>query len=177
MKTTRKTVIAVAVASVLTAATAAVVAHPGGYGPGDGPGAGYGQMQGGHGMMGGHGHMTGGPRAMPGGAQGMMFGDHTAYAEQRLENFKAQLDITSEQEKAWSTYAETARGQAEAMNARHQTMAGGGKGSGFTEHFAQMQAGAAQMEAVAAAAKELYAVLTPEQQAQADSLTTGGCWR
>ena len=177
MKTTRKTVIAIAVATVLTATAAAVVAHPGGDAPGGGPGAGYGQMQGGHGMMGRHGHMMGGPRAMLGGAQGMMFGDHAAYAEQRLENFKAQLDITPEQEEAWSTFAATVRGQAEAMKARHQAMAGGGKGFGFTEHFAQMQAGAAQMEAVAAAAQELYAALTPDQQTRADSLTTGGCWR
>jgi len=173
MKTTRKTVIGIAVATVLTAAAAAVVAHPGG---GYGPGAGYDQMQGGHGMMGSRGHMMGGPGSMMGGARGMMFGDHGAYAEQRLENFKAQLDITPEQDKVWSTFAETARGQAEAMNARHQAMAGGSKGFGFTEHFAHMQAGAAQMEAVAAAAQELYVALTPEQQARADSLTTGGCW-
>jgi hypothetical protein len=176
MKATRKTVIGIAVATALAAAAGTTVfAHGGGYGPGYGPTAGHGQMMGGPGMMGGYGHMMGGGRAGMGGPQGMMFGDHAAYAEQRLENFRTQLNITPEQEAPWNAFADTLRAQATAMNARHQAMAGARPG--FTEHFAHMQAGAAQMGAVAEAAQALYAALSPEQQARADSLTTGGCWR
>jgi len=177
MKATRKTAIGIAVATALTAAGATVVfGHGGTYGPGASPGAEYNQMMRGPGMMGGHGHMMGGAGTMMGGPQGMMSGDDAVYAEQRLENLKTQLAITSEQEPAWQEFADALRGQAQAMNARHQAMAGGGKGFSFTDHFAQMQAGAAQMETVAVTAQALYSVLTPEQQARADSLTTGGCW-
>ncbi len=189
MKTNRKTMIGVAVAATLaTVAATTVFAHGKGYWPGAGPGhgqmmGGQGHMMGGPGMMGGQGHMMDGPGrmggagAMMGGRQGMMFGDHTAHAEQRLANFKAQLGITAEQEPVWNDFADTVRAQAKAMNERHQAMAGGGTGFGFTEHFAQMQAGAAQMEVLAANAKALYSALTPAQQAKADGLTTGGCWR
>lgn len=133
-------------------------------------------MMGGPGMMGGYGQMMGGGRAMMGGPRGMMFDDHAAHAEQRLENFRTELNITEEQEDVWKGFADALRAQAAAMNARHQAMAGG-KEFGFAERFAQMEAGAAQREAVAGAAQALYAALSPEQQARADALTAGGCRR
>lgn len=181
MKTKRKTIVGIAVATALTAAVATAVYAHGGYGPGYGPMAGpgmmggYGQMMG-AGMMGGHGHMMGGPGMMGGrmGGPGMMQGGPGAFAEQHLENFKAQLSITVEQEPAWNAFADAMRGHQQFMRDRHQAMAGGNQDGGFTDHFAQMQAGMAQMQTVAKAAQDLYATLTHEQQARADALHFGG---
>lgn len=112
---------------------------------------------------------------MMGGARGMMFGDHAAAAEQWLHDIKAQLGITADQETVWKEFSGNVQSRAQSMNDRHREMAGGENTEGFIDHFDRMQAGALHLQSVASSARKLYASLTPEQKAQADSLIRGGC--
>ena len=152
MKQTTKYILGVAAASALIIGATSGVFARGGFGPGWG---------GHHGMMGGPGGMRGGP--------GMMMGsDPVAYTDQRLTKLKTTLDITPEQESAWSTYAEALKGRAGLMTAHRQAMFGGTVSP--EQHLSFHQQGMVQMQKVTDASSGLYAVLTPEQQAKAGNL-------
>jgi periplasmic protein CpxP/Spy len=149
------------VATLALGIAAAAYAHPGG-GPGFGPG------DGGFGPCAGEGPGMG-PRS---GAMGTRDGtrDPVAFAERRLAHLKAELKITSDQEGAWQAFAAKAKKQGEDMRAIQSKMPQGAATA--PERMAQrsemMKAGLAGMDTMAAALKDLYAVLSPEQKAIAD---------
>jgi Spy/CpxP family protein refolding chaperone len=194
VKTTTKIIAAVAATAALALA-GAVSAQPGagpafgmgpgwgGMGPGNGMGPGWGGMGPGNGMgpgwggMGpGGGHMGGWGGRMGGGSFGMMgLGgfDMNAAAAGRLAALKTQLKITAAQDSAWKAYETAVTQQASAMQAMrdqfHAQWQNAKPGEAGPDIAAQHQAMAALRqsgwEAQAKASKELYAALTPEQQA------------
>jgi hypothetical protein len=149
----RATRIAVAVGLALGLGTAVVVAQP------------YGMGGWGGGMMGG-----GGPGMMRGYGPGMI-GGYGYNVEDRLAAQKSALKITPEQESAWSAYADVAKKQFDVMLAQHEAMwksAPSSSADRYELHSKFMAQRAQQHEALSAAYKSLYAVLTPEQRAVAD---------
>ena len=168
----RVTKIAIGAVTVLTLGltTVVVTAHAHGYGPGMGMGMGPGYGPGygpGAGMGGGMGPMGMGRMGM--GPQA--FANPGAFAESRLAGLKAELKITAAQEPAWKTFADQAKQQAEAMQAL-MTSAQGSAQATAPERIELrtqiMKKRQEQMEKGAAAFKDLYAVLSPEQKALAD---------
>jgi len=156
MKQTTKRLLGITAASVLVIGATTGVFARGGFGPG----------WGGHqGMMGGPGGMHG-----PFGGRGMMMNaDPMAYAEQRLTALKTDLGITADQEAAWTTYAEAVKAKAGLMAVHRATM----HGADTVTHEQRLtfhQQGLEQMQKVAGATRELYAVLTPEQQTKVGGL-------
>lgn len=107
-----------------------------------------------------------------GGPGGMMGANPAAMAAARLAYLKTDLKITAAQESAWNAFAAKAGKQAESMKSLHEKMQGGASAGTAPErlelHAEAMKQHAAGMEAMAAAVKDLYAVLTPEQKAIAD---------
>jgi hypothetical protein len=194
MKRLTKIAIGVGTALTLGLATAVVSAQaygygPGwgmgqgqGYGPGYGPGAGMGR---GMGNGPGYGPGAGMGRGMgPGGGAGPMgygpmgrgmgpqaYGNPAAAADWRLSGLKSELKITSAQESAWKAFSDQAKQQAEAMQ-KLMTGAQGNAQATAPERIEQrnqvMKKQQEQMEKGAAAFKDLYAVLSPEQKALAD---------
>ncbi len=176
MKRVTKIAVGVGAALSLGLSAAIVNAHPGGFGPGmgwgGGPGMGWGGGAGcapGYGMGPGFG---GGPGMMGGrggyGPQG--YANPAAAVEARLAYAKSELKITASQEKAWDAYAAQVKKQAESMFAWHNTMRES-RVTGPERIELQnkiMKERLAQSEALTAATKDLYAVLTPEQKATAD---------
>ena len=160
MKQLNNRILSIATASALVVGvTTAVFAH-GGFGPGFGSGSA------------GHPGMMGGPGGMhrPGGASGwMMSGDPSASAEQQLTGQKITLGITSDQASAWDAYAEAVRGKATLMSTHRQTMFGSAA-IAPEQRFAFHQQGLEQMQKVVIASRDLYGVLTPDQQARAGNL-------
>ena len=164
MKLTYK-IIAGAAATLALAVAGIVHAHPGGgMGFGMGPGMGYGMGPG----------MGMGGRMGPGG--GWMGADMAAVAAGHAAELKAVLKITPAQEKAWQAYEAAIRQQAAAMQSRRSQMQelmqkqqGGGDNAEFiAQRDAMIKRHDADRAAHAAALKDLYAVLTPEQRALAD---------
>ena len=137
------------VATLALGIAAAAYAHPGGDGPcaGDGPGMGYGPR-------------SGASRSH----------DPAAFAERRLGHLKSELKISAEQEGAWQAFAAKAKQQGEAMRALHGKLpqAAATAPERMAQHAEAMRAGLAGMENMAAALKDLYAQLSPEQKAIAD---------
>ena len=135
----------------------AVAAAPNG--PMGGMGSGFGMGQG----MGGMGMMQGGMQAgMPG-----------AMSTQSLAQVKTQLAITAQQEPAWQAFAAKAAEQAGLMQAthaqHHQTAdVNAAAPDRMARHVDTMSQHLAGMQAVGAALKDLYAVLTPQQRSVAD---------
>ncbi len=138
----------------------------GGYGPGAGSGP---CGQGGPGSAACDGT---GPGAGYGAAARGGFGPGAAGAgpvervDARLAYLKNELKITAEQEAAWDAYATQAKAQAATMAAFHaqgpstaQTPA-----ERIEQHASRMKLRSEQAQAMSAAVKELFAVLTPEQQ-------------
>ncbi len=178
----RITKIAIGIGTALTLGLATVVsAHPHGYGPesgmgagpgygpGHGPGAGMGPGMG-QGMGHGMGHMGGMGRMGHGmGPRGL--GNPGAMADARIAYLKSELKIAPAQESAWTTFADQAKQRSEAMLAL-RTAAQGNTQATAPERLElrsqMMKKRLEQMEKSAAAFKELYAVLTPEQKALAD---------
>jgi len=192
MNNSRKIIFSLLAAAGFAAAGVVAHAQPAGYGPGSGnclnggpgPGAmGYGgwgpHMGFGPGMRsgsypGGMGPgMMDGPRGGFGpGAAGAWSGP-AANVDARLAAIKAELKITGDQESAWQAYEKKARQQAGSMQsffaqARAETAPERLK---QRAEFAKQRA--ANMEAMSGALKDLYAVLTPEQQAAADRIFGG----
>jgi hypothetical protein len=127
-----------------------------------GPGAGMGPQ---HGMGTGTGPM---------GGMGMMHGPGPGrMAAQDLDQVKARLAITPEQEGAWQAYAARRTEQAALMEALHaqrqQTMDPATPApERMAQHLALMSQRLAGMQGVSAAMTDLYAVLSPEQRTLAD---------
>ena len=100
--------------------------------------------------------------------------------EARLAYLKTALKITDAQRLQWDAFADTLRNQArtadERMKARRAQMAEGRKGTPPTaiERMERAQirlaASSARLNETLAAAKPLYAALSPEQQKVADEL-------
>ena len=144
---------------------------PGGYGMG-----GWGGMGPGMGGRGGMGPGMGGRGGMGPGGFGMMgFGgfDMTQAAASQLAAVKLQLKITPAQEGAWKTYESTVTEQAKAMQAlrdqfhsKWQNLKPGEAAPDMTaQHQAMFGLQQSGWQAQNKALKDLYAVLTPEQQA------------
>ena len=158
-QTTRKYLGIAAATTIVIGVTTGVLAH-GGYGPGMGSGwAGH------QGMMGGPGGMHG----AGGGPGWVMGGDPLAYADQQLTGLKMKLGITTDQESTWKVYKDAVKGKAAVMLSHRQTMMGS---SSMTpeQRFAFHQQGLDQMQTVNDASRDLYSVLTPEQQTSAGNL-------
>jgi len=172
MTRNRKTLLVLATAAALAAGTLAQAA-PGesGRGPGDCPRA---SAQG-HGPRGEHGQgMTRSGRVQERGAHAMR-GEGAgvspaARVEGRLAALKTELKITAEQESAWQAFEGKARALAGAMQHRRAGTAPAKPTA--PERLAQRAAfakqGAARLESMSVAVKDLYDVLTPEQKAIAD---------
>jgi len=187
MSNTRKILVGAIAAAALAASGALVYAQPAGQGAGwrdcpyGAPGAGYGPGAG-RGAMGyGPGAGRGGPGMMhrgPGAGRGGMWSNPAAAVEGHLAALKVELKITPDQDTAWQAFTTKARQQADTMiarrDARRAQMTSGAPAApqSAPERLAQRAEFAKQriagMETMAAAAKDLYAVLTPEQKALAD---------
>ena len=117
-----------------------------------------------------------GPRG-PTGAMygGPMFGDPSARAEQHLSDLKGQLHITPAQETQWQAFADSVKKQAQGMVALRVSMQA--PEATMTERMDQriafMKLGLDNMQALDSAAKQLYAVLAPEQKAAFDQADPG----
>ena len=181
MKRITKIAVAAGAALSLGLAAASVSANPYGYGPGwhmGGWGAGAGYAMG-PGMMGGYGpgygmgwgHMGGygpgygmGPQAM--------FGGYYGNTDDSLAALKSQLGITDKQDGAWQAFANNAKQQSanrQAWFAKMQQLRSAGSAPEFAAQQAEfMKQRQAELDANAAALKNLYAALTPEQKQIAD---------
>ncbi len=170
----RITKIAIGVGTALTLGLAATVsAQPYGYGPGYGmgQGPGYGHGYGpGAGMGRGMGRM-GAMAPMHYGMGPRGFGNPSAMADARIAYLKSELKITAAQESAWKKFADQAKQRADAMQAL-RTEAQGSPQATAPERLdlrnQLMKKRVDQMEKSAAALKDLYAVLSPEQRTIVD---------
>jgi len=172
MRMNRKALIGMlAAAGLATAGAVAIADPPGGFGAGAGDcgygaggpgmGAGWGPGSGhGPGMMG----YGGGPRG--GYGPGAAGADVTERVDARLAYLKNELKITAEQESAWDAYATQVKAQAATMAAFHAQgpVAGQTAAERIEQHASRMKLRAEQTQAMSGAVKELFAVLTPEQQ-------------
>jgi protein CpxP len=119
-----------------------------------------------------------GPGAMMGGGYGpgAMMGAYGpgANADAWLEQYKARLQITPAQEGAWTAYTKKSQEQFEAMRTAHEAMFTSMQDPKLTAPeraalmSALMQQRAGAMASSAAALKDLYAALSPEQRALID---------
>jgi len=99
------------------------------------------------------------------------YGNPGAMADARNAYLKNELKITPTQESAWKAFADQRKQQAEAMQAWRTTVQGSAQATAperLELHNQIMKKRQEQAEKAAAAFKELYAVLTPEQKALAD---------
>ena len=183
MKRVTKITLGAVAALSLGLAAVAVNAHPYGDGPGWGMGQGQGYGPGygpGHGM--GRGMGPGyGPGPMMGGGAGygpmghgmgpQAWGNPAAAAEWRLSNLKTELKISAAQESAWKAFADQSKQQAEAMQKLRASAQGSAQATAperLELRVKVMKQREEQMAKGAAAFKELYAALSPEQKALAD---------
>jgi Spy/CpxP family protein refolding chaperone len=131
----------------------------GGYGPGYGMGPGWGMR----GYGGGPGYGMG-PQAM--------FGGNYGNVDDSLVALKEQLGITAKQDAAWQAFAKNTKQQSENRQAWFAKMRQARSAGSAPEFLAQqteiMKQRQTELEANAAALKNLYAALTPEQKAIAD---------
>jgi len=106
---------------------------------------------------------------------GPMFGDPSARAEQHLTYLKGQLNISAAQESQWQAFADAVKQQAQTMVAMRASMQSpaGTVTERMDQRTAFMKLGLDNMQAVDNAAKQLYAVLTPEQKAAFDQSGPG----
>ena len=170
MRQTTKQYLGIAAASaIVIGVTTSVLAH-GGFGQGFGGGwGGHHGMMSGPGGMHGQGGGMGGMHGQGGGMGWMMSADPVAYADQQLTGLKTRLGITADQENTWVAYEEAVKAKAAVMLSHRQTMMGTGSVTP-EQRFALHQQGLDQMQKVTTATRDLYAVLTPEQQAGAGNL-------
>ncbi|MBF0590080.1 MAG: Spy/CpxP family protein refolding chaperone [Magnetococcales bacterium] len=134
-----------------------------------GPGA-YG-WGGHHGMMGGsYGHHMGMGPGMMGGSMGFAHPATTAADVDRyLSDTKTQLGITTAQEAAWNSYAETVRDQATLHGDMFKIMHG--VVTGTPQHLASMQSMVEQRKIAYEAFKTLYSQLDDGQKVTANQVT------
>ena len=138
-----------------------------------------------YGMIGGECPMMG---AM---GQGMMRGRHMmrgrgigrprmgAMGEARLAYLKAELDITQEQEAAWTGYAEAARNRISLMQGMHsgmmETMQEGTAIERIEARINGMEAMVESIKTIKPTVEKLYEGLSDEQKKMADELIGIGC--
>ncbi len=93
----------------------------------------------------------------------------SAFAEQRLSQFKSQLKITPQQEPLWQAFADKVKSSAGQMKSMHEQMwqqkTAPERMNLMVEH---MKTRTTAMESVNESFKRLYDALTPEQKATAD---------
>mgnify|MGYP001816338669 CR=1 FL=1 len=155
MKQTNKRNLAIAIASALAIGAATELFARGAFGPGPG----WGEQTG---MRGGLGRIH-----RPFGGPGMMGrGDPVAAAEQRLTQLKTALGITPDQELAWNGYADAVKGKAGLMASHRQAMLGTEGMVASEQRRGFRQQARAQRQQLQAASRNLYAALTPAQQAR-----------
>lgn len=106
---------------------------------------------------------------MGGGPGWMMSGNPLAVADQQLTELKTTLSITADQEGVWNAYAEAVKGKTGLMIAHRQTMMGSDS-IAPEQRLAFHEQGLEQMQKVSTASRDLYSVLTPEQQSKAGNL-------
>jgi hypothetical protein len=96
--------------------------------------------------------------------------DPAVFVQKRLDKLKAKLAIRPEQETQWGAFSQTVLQQMEQMKAAHQQRKGAPASAPerIDRMIAMMKLRVAGFEAVGQAAKELYAVLSPDQQQIAD---------
>lgn len=165
MKQTTKQFLGIAAASALVIGVANGVFAHGGFGTDYGPGWG-----GHHGMMSGPGGMQGpygGPSRMGGGYS-------AAYTAQGLDQLRTTLGITAEQGPAWTAYVDAVKGKVDLQDA-HREARLGTPGDTLDERLKCHGQGLAQTQKVVNASRDLYAVLTPEQQARSGGLIGPRC--
>jgi hypothetical protein len=142
----------------LTLATAISAAPYGAGCGGTGPGPGASRMH--QGGMGGMGHGMGG-----------MGAGNVATAN--LDQLKAQLAITAEQETAWQAFAKQASEQSkqmQAMHVEHRQATDLAAPAMMSLRVGAMTQRLAGMQAMSTALTDLYSVLTPQQRTTADRL-------
>jgi len=105
------------------------------------------------------------------GPGGRMAGsDPMASVAARMGEFKTELKITAAQEPGWQVLTGTTTQQAQAMSAMrgkmHETSGSAPERMALRSEFLRQRTG--NMDAMAVALKDLYALLTPEQRAIAD---------
>lgn len=160
MKQTTKGILAFAAASALAIGATSGVFAGAGFGPGYG-------WNGHHGMMGGHGAMHGGYGG------GIHRGGPLAFDTARLGQIKTDLAITAGQEPAWNAYVDAVNDGRDLMGAHHQARYDATAGADPRATF--HEEGLEQMRKLDTATRDLYAVLTPAQQARAGNLTVATC--
>jgi len=161
MKQTIKRFLGIAAASALIIGATTGAFAGGGFGPGWG---------GHHGMMGG----PAGRHGPLGGSGWMTSGDPVADADQRLTELETTLGITPEQQDVWNAYADAVLGKAGVMAAHHQAMSEAGTVAA-EQRIGFHQQGFEQMQQLNAAARDLYATLTPEQRTKSGGLIGPPC--
>jgi len=173
MKRIAKFAVAAGAGLSLALAAATVSAYPYGYGPGwhmggYGPGPGYAM---GPWMMGGYGPGYGMGYGMGYGPQAM-FGGYYGNVDANLAVLKTQLGVTDKQEGAWQEFVKSARKQNDNRQAWFAKMQQARSAGSAPELLAQqmefMKERQAELAANAAALKNLYGALTPEQRQIAD---------
>lgn len=174
MRSTRRTIAGLVAVAALATVNSLAFAQP--QGPFRGADAGNCAERGGsH----GHGMMGHGSRSHHGGFGPAMWSNPAAAVEGHLAALKVELKITPDQDKAWQAFAATAKSQADTMIARHaqmsaQTPANQTAPDRLAQRTALAKQGIAGMEAMTAAVKDLYGVLTPEQKTLADKQLARG---
>lgn len=188
MKRATKLVVTLGAALTLGLGAVAVSGHPfdgdgPGWGRGQGMMGGYGQGYGmGPGMMGDHGpgygawHMGGYGPGQGMGPQAMFVGC-AGNTDESLAGLKTELGITDKQDAAWQAFVKNATQQNESRKTAFDKMQKMQSAGSAPEVLAQqselMRQRQAEMEANAAALKNLYAALTPEQKVIADQRLGG----
>ena len=188
MKTITKTLVLVTGLGVGLVLTGSLLAHgPGGFmgGPGMMHG-GYGNQQmmqpdyGNSGYMGGPGMMQGRgmyPSMMQGKGIGPgMTGPMGANQVRHLEQVKATLGITADQEAAWTTYAEALQTHMAQGQATHQAMMSPQSAGDFEARNEMHKAMWESRQKVSDALQALRTALTPEQQQRALGAFGQGCF-
>jgi periplasmic protein CpxP/Spy len=96
--------------------------------------------------------------------------DPVARVQKRLDHLKAKLQIAPEQEQQWSAFANTVLAQVQQMKQAREAAQPRPTTAPerIDQQLARMKERTARFEAVADAAKGLYANLTPEQRQIAD---------
>jgi len=180
----RTTVLAIAVATIVSAATAALSPSAlAQQGRGMEPGMGMS-----HGMMGSD---KGGGMMGPGGMMGMMGGgcpmmgmmgggNMPMHAKGRVAFLKAELAITDSQAKVWDAYAEALKKNMQSMQDMHKTMMAARTAKTPVErldaHVTAMEGRLQALNDVKPALAALYDALSDDQKKKADELLTGmGC--
>ena len=99
-----------------------------------------------------------------------MMGDPAARVEQRLSQFKSQLNPTAQQEPLWAAFAEKAKaGAGQGMKAmREKAQQPMPAPERMTQMIGIMKERVAALESVSESFKRLYDGLTPEQKVIAD---------